>query len=74
MFEYIQRHTTFKWASKFLVDLKRCYEPPGQFHYEKTSFGANWQIIKFKQGFKELEQHFIEDRYLKCDKRIIIID
>lgn len=55
MFEYIQRHTTFKWASKFLVDLKRCYEPPGQFHYEKTSFGANWQIIKFKQGFKELE-------------------
>ena len=47
IFEYINRHSKIKWAEKFLIDLKRAYDP---FHsqYEKTGFGVNWQIIKFK--------------------------
>ncbi len=73
IFEYINRHSTVKWAEKFLIDLKRAYDP---FHsqYEKTGFGVNWQIIKFKRGFKELECNILEDSYSCSAKRLIIID
>ncbi len=53
IFDYICRHSTTKWATKFLLDLKHQREPPDLYHYEKKSFGTNWQIIKFKKRFKE---------------------
>ena len=28
-FEYVQRHSTLKWAQNFLLDLKRAYDPIG---------------------------------------------
>jgi len=74
-FEFVQRHTSLKWAQKFLVDLKRAYDPlRGNADYQKTGFGADQRIIKFKHGFKELEFNMIEGRYQMSRKRIIIID
>ena len=51
---YIQRRSTQDWAHKFLVDLKRSHDPIGS-SYEKMGIGFNWQIIKIKPGFLELE-------------------
>ena len=72
-FDYIQKHSTFTWAQKFLIDLKRAYDPVGS-GYEKIGFGLNWQIIKSKQGFKEIEVNMLDDIYQDCSNRLIIID
>ena len=42
IFSYICRHSTIKWAEKFLLDLKHLREPADLFRYEKKSFGTNW--------------------------------
>ena len=75
MYEYIKRHSSIRWCLKFLVDLKRAYDPVSISSYQKTGFGADQKIIKFKQGFKEFEFNMhIESRYKMSGKRIIIID
>ena len=74
MFGYVKRHSTIKWCQKFLIDLKRAYDPMNVNSYQKTGFGADQRIIKFKHGFKEMEFNMIEGRYKSSGKRIIIID
>ena len=40
-YEFIKKHTTLKWAMKYLVDMKRCYDQ-GNCLYEQIGFGLNW--------------------------------
>lgn len=47
IYEFINSHTTLKWAQRFLVDLKKSYDAVGS-QYLKMGFGLNWQIIKSK--------------------------
>ena len=55
-----------------MVALKSQYNPAGS--YVKTGFGLNWQIIKSKKGFKELEAEHIEEVYEQSKKRLILVD
>lgn len=72
-YEFIKKHTTLKWAMKFLVDLKRSYDITNCL-YEQIGFGLNWQFIKYKSGFKEIEVNMLDDVYRSSKKRVIIID
>lgn len=72
-YEFIKKHTTLKWAMKYLVDMKRCYDQ-GNCLYEQIGFGLNWQFIKYKSGFKEIEVNMLDDVYRSSKKRVIIID
>jgi len=72
IYEYIQRVTTLQWAQNFLVDMKRAYDPVGS--YVKTGFGLNWQLIKSKKGFKELNVMQIQDVITESKKRVFIFD
>lgn len=74
MYEYVERHSSIRWAQKFLVDLKRAYDPIGVCTYMKTGFGADQKIIRFKQGFKEMDFNMIETCFKRTHKRLIIID
>jgi len=69
-FEHIGNHTILEWAESFLIDLKRTHDPQGC--YIKTGFGLNWQIVKTKRGFKELEAQTLEDQYEETKKRVFI--
>ena len=70
---YTHRHSTIRWAQKFLNDLKRADDNIG-YQYEKVGLGLDWQIIKFKQGFKELNASILEDSFVCSKKRLIVID
>ena len=52
--------------------MKRSHDPVGQ--YERIGLGLNWQIIKSKQGFKELEIPILEEAYQDCKRKVIMID
>ena len=72
LYEFIHRLTTFRWTHNFLVDLKRAYDPLGS--YIKTGFGLNWQLIKAKREFKELDSGLMAHTYHNSKKRLFVID
>jgi trehalose 6-phosphate synthase/phosphatase len=74
MFQFIKFHTTQKWAQKFLIDLKKAYDPAPIAQYLKIGMGLKWFFIKSKQGCKELNVSILEDHYLRSKKRLIMID
>ena len=63
-----------RWSQKFLLDLKRAYDPMSANSYQKVGFGADQMIIKFKQGFKQMDINMIEGCFKDTKKRILIID
>jgi trehalose-6-phosphate synthase len=71
--EYSARHSTLRWAQKFLTDLKRS-DDHAHYTYEKIGHGRDWRIVKFKQGFRELKPEIMENIYTQSRKRLIVID
>ena len=70
---YVERHSTLKWAESFLKDLKRT-RAPEKSKYMVIGFGLNLTFIKTRQGFEELDVAHVENCYEFSKKRLIFID
>lgn len=63
IYEYVDNHSTFKWAQKFLNLLKCCKPNTARFQYIKMGMGLTWQVIKSNIGFKQLDNNLLFENY-----------
>ena len=74
-YNYISKHSTFKWAEAFLKDLKRSHQPcENVSKYLILGLGLNQTLIKTRQCFQELKLNFVEQNYQRSINRLIILD
>ena len=73
-YEYVIHKSTSKWVKKFLTQLKICRSNPNEYQYMKIGFGLNWQVIRSKKGYQELDFGLTQERYANSKMRFIAID
>ena len=63
LYSFVTKHTTLKWAQNYLTLLKKARYDRHNSEFIKKGFGFNWQMLKTRKGFNQLDFKALEINY-----------